>query len=602
MRTSRNRPIAQCFQLIAHKKISFFCLFSCFPSNRNRTDNHKENCEMVGTFTAEVASSFGYLRQAIDEIPDAHLRHTMAAITDDLVLNLENQMLLVFANCAVQEHEREKLLLCGQQDTTLLDYYQQSIEMMEAHGLNTSSSTAGKPGGEATGKAKRAANLDGGKGKSGDVSTTEKDTAMRAIAPDSEVAKMLMASFHSLMQALAHNTHAERAVLHLSQKSTGSLRALCTIPDHSIALRGLSTPSHQGVIGNCFSTGLAVRVDTITMELRRTMYPNNLDVRNVMAFPVLEPIHNHPIGVVELVNRTQNSPWTASDEAQAYQTALLLQYLLNTFGQYIDFHSAPVYNPVHLNLVHPYQPASVGVELSSLPGGQQGAFHKHQLVARILSPEQFPAKPRHVNSLYQCDNMANVRELSEYLSLMDFNMRANINDLVAAKQRENEYKDLIQKLNIRVKVQEENSQHLQDQLNDAKRVILAQKMSGGEQTGRFDGGGSTYRAGMTQRQSLTQRSLQKVPLTGHSKDGGRSDKGSSEAAQQQPIVRDSLRPSTLHDFMATAAQELAKLQKMALGNSNAMQRHKMLSTPQPQPPLGHRSPERSRSTSPSRKR
>jgi hypothetical protein len=528
---------------------------------------------VLGTFTPEVATSFEYLRHAVEDIQDETVRSTITAVVDGLVSNIENQMLLVFANCSVQEHEREQLLLKQRQDVNLLDYYVESVRRMEEHGL----SELGKS--HATFSEGKDAKI-----ISKNHTSSVDDTTLRQLAPDSEVSKMLMATMHCITQALAHNTHAERAVLHLGHKSTGSLRAICSIPDYTIAFRGLTTPNHQGVIGNSFTTGLAVRVDDIDAEKRKTMYTNSHDIHSVMVFPILEPIRNLPIGVVELINKAQGAPWTAMDEAHAAHCALVLQYFLHTFGAHLDLLAAPVYNATQLNLVHGYHPGHLPNDLARLPGGASGAFTKTQLVARIARAEQFPARPRHAQSLYQVEILANVRELSEYLELMDFNMRSNINELVALKQREVELKDTIQKLNIRVKVQEENAQHLQDQLNDAKRVILAQKVSAGETTGRLDGMG-TYRAGMTTRQSLTQRSLQKVPLTAHSKSGdggkGASTISAAESSGPLPPMREPVRPSTLHDFLATATAELQKLQRKALGNSTAMQRHRMFLTPEP---------------------
>lgn len=516
---------------------------------------------VLGTFTPEVARSFEYLRHAIEDVGDENSRNTITAIVDGLVRNIENQMLLVFANCSVQAHEREQLLLKKRQDANLLEYYVESVRRMEEHGLSDV-----KPTADAKEVKSHRAN---------------DDSTLRQMAPDAEVSKMLMATMHCVTQALAHNTSAERAVLHLGQKSTGSLKAMCSIPDYTIAFRGLTTPNHQGVIGNCFSTGLAVRVDEVDSEKRKAMYTNALDIHSVLAFPILEPVRNTPIGVIELLNKAHGAPWTAMDEAHASHCSLVLQYFLHTFGAHVDLLTAPVYNATHLNLVHGYHPGHIPNELARLPGGSSGAFTKTQLVARVEHAEQFPARQRHSQNLYQVEVLANVRELSEYLELMDFNMRSNINELVALKQREAELKDTIQKLNIRVKVQEENAQHLQDQLNDAKRVILAQKVSAGESTGRLDGM-STYRAGMTTRQSLTQRSLQKAPLTAHSKPG--EGKGASSADSVAPLapVREPLRPSTLHDFLASATVELHKLQRKALGSSTAMQRHRMFSTPEPQ--------------------
>lgn len=536
---------------------------------------------VVGTFTPEVSSSFEYLRNAINDVDDGGLRQTLTAIVDGLVLNLENQMLLVFANCAVREHERELLLKKGQEDVGLLDYYESSLRTLQERGMS-GSSPLGDP--TVTGAQMK---------KSAKANTTSlsDDAALRAAAPDVEVAKQLLIMFHGAVQALAHNTHAERVVLHLHQKATGSLKVLCSIPDHSVAVKAATTPSHQGVIGNCFSTGLAVRVDNIDAEKRKTMYVHSPDIHSVLAFPILEPIHNHTVGVVELLNKANGAAWSQMDEAHAFHTCLLLQYFFYTFGSRIDFFSAPIFNPTQLNMVHAYQPGQLSGDLAKLPGGNSGAFIKAQLVARVQHAEQFPAKATgKQHNLYAVEQLANVRELSEYLDLLDFNMRANINELVAAKQREQEYKDNIQKLNIRVKVQEENAQHLQDQLNDAKRVILAQKISAGEQTGRgFDGMMTHRTGGMTTRQSLTQRSLQKVPLTAQSKEGKEKDSHRSHSQQSKadssfnsslPPVREALRPSTLHEFLVSASAELEKLQKKALGQSTAMQRHRML-TPQP---------------------
>ncbi len=170
---------------------------------------------VVGTFTPEVASSFEYLRHAIEDVADDHVRNTITAIVDGLVSNIENQMLLVFANCSVQEYEREQLLLKKRQDANLLEYYVESVRRMEEHGLGEQKAQPGadrsrepKPGGRIS-----------------------DDSQLRQVAPDAEVSKMLMATMHCVTQALAHNTNAERAILHLSHKSTGSLKALCSIPD-----------------------------------------------------------------------------------------------------------------------------------------------------------------------------------------------------------------------------------------------------------------------------------------------------------------------------------------------------------------------------------
>lgn len=521
---------------------------------------------MLGTFTPEVASNFQYLRHAVQDVSDGNLRDTMTSIVNDLVRNLEDQMLLVFANCAVERHDRERLLQRRNEDASLLEYYKQSLALIEERGPRATEENT-------THEIQTNLNNRGG-GGAGPQQAAD-DGGLR-LAPDAEAAKAVLGFVHCLTQSVAFNVQAEKACLHVFQRSTGTLKVLSSIPDTTLAQRGATTASHHGVIGACFSTGLAIRCDTITPELRKVMYTNRLDVTNVFCVPVTEPIKGQVIGVLECMNKSHGASWTQGDESQLYQTALLAQYFITQFGQHLDLYNATPFNPVHLNNTCPYHPGYTNQDLAKLPGGATTSFRKQMLVARIQQPEQYPPRAtRHTSSLFSVENLSNVRELAEYLELMDNNMRTNIAELVASKQRESDAKDQIQRLTIRVKVLEENSQRLEEQLTDAKRVILAQKMmSGGEGTARFDGAG-TYRSALTHRHSLTQRSLQKQPLTAKSHT---SDKSSSSPQNEAllPPVKEAIRPTTLHEFMHSASLELEKLQKKVLSNADASQRHRIL--------------------------
>jgi hypothetical protein len=309
-----------------------------------------------------------------------------------------------------------------------------------------------------------------------------------------------------------------------------------------------------------------------------------------MTFPVVDQIRSTPIGVIECINKVKGLRWTEFDEAQMGQAAALMQYYLCNYGQLIDFVNAPVFSPIHLHMMVPYRPAFYNPELDHVPDAI--TTRKRQLVARVESHAELLAVKRDAarKTLFVVKTLGHVQELCAYLDEIDTCFKTTTADLVASKHRETDARDQVQKLLIKIKVAEENSTHLQDQLTDAKRVILAQKIASSEGTGRHDGFG-TYRSNnMTQRQSLTQRSLPKGKggaggqMTGASSGAGiaaASTIGGAGGGGGLPPLQESLRPAVFHDFMANASRAIEELRKKAMAGSDATQRHRQFSTPQP---------------------
>ena len=524
---------------------------------------------VVGTFTPELARSFEHLRQAVAEVGDDAARETITAILDDLVINLENQMLLVFANCAIAESNRENVLLKKDVDQGLLDYYRECVApAKEANGRTLEY-------GELLPELK--SSFDKSQPIAMQATLTAEQAVLRSMAPDNEAARSIMSYFYCLMESLAHNVQAERATFYFLQKSTQQLRALCTVPDSIDAQKGLALSVHQGVVGLCFTSNFAVRIDSVDADMRKVYFSNTSEVHSVLTFPVVDQIRNVPIGVVECVNKTKDLAWTEADEGQVGQAAALLQYYLCHYSSNIDFHSSPVFNPVHLHMVVPYRPAFYNPELSKLP--QAIGIRKRVLVARVNNNGALSMlKKEGKKTLFDVSSLGHVQELCEYLDDMDSCFKTSVSDLVSSKHREADARDQIQKLAVKLKVAEENTNHLQEQLTDAKRVILAQKIAAGDGTSRHDGFG-TYRSnGLTQRQSLTQRSLPKASKAAVVSSNSSVQGGATPLPQ---IAKESLRPAVLHDFMANATRALDELKKKALGGSDAMQRHRLFSTPQP---------------------
>jgi hypothetical protein len=528
---------------------------------------------VVGTFTPELARSFEHLRQAVAEVEDGTARETITAIVDDLVVNLENQMLLVFANCAISNNDRETVLIKKDMDQGLLDYYRECVAPLKAPAMKTLQYGELLP--EIRGSAEKVQSAS----VTLPAAVASEHAVLRSVAPENEAVRTIMSYFYCLTESLAHNLQAERAIFYLHQKSSQQLRAVCTIPDSLEAQKGLCVSVYQGVQGLTFSSNFAVRVDVIDADMRKVYFPNNPEVYNAILFPVVDQIHNMPIGVIECVNKTRGLHWTESDEGQMGQAAALLQYYLCHYGQHMDFLNVPVFNPVHLHMIAPYRPGFYNPELGHMP--EAIGIRKRQLVARVSSSSALVALKKDAvkKTLFEVKSLGHVQELCEYLDEIDGCFKTSVSDLVASKHREAEARDQIQKLSVKLKVAEENTNHIQEQLTDAKRVILAQKIAAGDGTSRHDGFG-TYRSNaMTQRQSLTQRSLPKAAKAMVSSNS--SVQGGVAPTGLPPLQQDTLRPAVLHDFMANASRALDELRKKAVGGSDAMQRHRQFSTPQP---------------------
>lgn len=481
-------------------------------------------------FTPDVIRSLDYLRQGIAEVAgvDSDLGETLTAIADDLMVNLENQMLLVFANAAVKEDERQSLLVHSRTDVGLLDYYREVQQRI------ANRSAPFVPNAHSVGRtARQQGAVDGltplgGAPSTGPVATPTGGVAAEAAAaasaasvlPETEALRTLGATTYVILEALAHHAQCERCALYLAHRGTGSLRVTSSAPDMSLAARGAFVAMHQGVPGACYSTATAIRVDSVDVELRKlyvgpTDQQLGVETVNTLCFPVVERVSGNVLAVLECANKARAAAWGESDEALCYHAAQLLQYVVGNFPG-VDFHSTNPglhFNPAALHVLAPFRPAPFCDELADTFPAALDARHP-QRIARISGVAGLPSavKGRHqpaVDNAASLTTLLHVREIASYTQKMDESYRQTIAQVVEARHREEAATAELARRLSRIRALEDNVAALHQQLLGARQVINAQALgaatdaanyrdyaaAGGPALGMGAGGGGAWGGG-----------------------------------------------------------------------------------------------------------
>jgi hypothetical protein len=438
----------------------------------------------MSPFTKEVLESLEFLRRAIADVAhcDAEAAETLTAITDDLVVNMENQMLLVFANVGVKRKSDEQALLQSRADQSLLEQYHAACAGHTE--VNT----------QADGKV----TIPNHREPIPVISPSGLSEAEKFL-PDVAVQRTLLGSIHCTLEATGHSIGAERVCLYLAQKGTGTLRVLCCAPDASAAKRGAFLPAHQGAIGSCFSTGIAIRADSPTVEVRKT-FIEPLDAQlgfatdNFMAFPVIDPASGQTVGVLECANKS--GCFSEDNENLLACTCRLLWYLVCYHE--LDMHNGVVFNPGPLHAIRPFRTPTFE-ELKGYHGA--AGTHPKQLVARLEStskpsvtetvakhlglgskPADVPAAvrgPSHTpdNVVPAGGALTQVRELHSYLSKVEDAHKQAMSELVQTQRREDALREDCSKKAAKLRVLEENTQALHDQLNELRNQLNRQSFA-----------------------------------------------------------------------------------------------------------------------------
>lgn len=492
----------------------------------------------MSPFTPEVLRSVELLRRAIADVAvvDAGLGDTLTAVTDDMVYNLEQQMLLIFCNVDAKKKEEEALLLRGRTDEALLSYYESIVANRTAKSdrKERSSAAVAPPSDFIVG-----AVADGrlpGSGPPGDGSVETK-----VAPPEIQARRACAASMYLVAEAVAHTLQAERASVYLLQKGTGALRIVTNAPDATPVRRGAYVASHQGIPGTVFTTGVAVRADVINEENRRNYVApvdSNTGFRtfNVLAVPIVDPYTNAPIGVLEIANKAQSKPWSVWDEAFAYHAATVVMYVATRYD--IDWHAgATLFLPAPLHVIKPYSPAIRCTDLDSYEGAADE--RPPQLIVRVtvaepktalpavgrslMVPRADGGKPASVSASHANSNevlsIFNVKEMRSFLTKLEEAHRHVMSELVAVQEREIISKADGQRKSLRIRALEDNVSALHAQLIDAKQLLMQQSFAPRDDANSYDYGfglatASTSNLLVGSRSSLVVQSSSAAPTLG----------------------------------------------------------------------------------------
>lgn len=431
----------------------------------------------MSPFTKDVLQSLEFLRQAIGDVTkaDADLGDTLTAIVDDLVINLENQMMLVFSNVGLKRKQEQEDLLRARSDMSLLEQYR------TACADNASVSIDGR-----TNKIKVASQHD----PVPIVHSLPNDVPRELL--DHSVQRTLLTAIHLTLESVGHVIGAERVILYVAQKGTGTLRVISCAPDVTLARRGAFLAAHQGIVGSVFCTGIGVRADHPTPEVRTNFIDNvdaqlGLKTHNVMAFPVVDKNCGTPVAVLECANKSVS--FSEEDELFVAQVCRVLWYQLCYHE--VDFHNGMVFNPAALHAARPYR-AEVSADLQNYHGA--ASVGHRQLVVRLRSvrkpnaieqtaralglqspegdvPSAVKGRGQVLADAVEVDSLGKVRELNSYLSKVEDAHRHIMAELVVTQEREAALREEASKKAYKIRLLEDNTQALHDQLSELKQSL-----------------------------------------------------------------------------------------------------------------------------------
>ncbi|KAJ9452533.1 hypothetical protein DIPPA_20704 [Diplonema papillatum] len=154
------------------------------------------------------------------------------------------------------------------------------------------------------------------------------------ILQKAELCKAIASSLVSQLSALSESMQVQQIVLYAFDKTTSTLRSICTVPKHASVI----LPSHSGVQGLVFTTGVASNINKIPPESAHlfTAADNqaNRATQAYLGFPVVGSVKGKlPLGILELVNKQDGTQWSADDEAAVHHCCGMLYHVVKNLPQ-----------------------------------------------------------------------------------------------------------------------------------------------------------------------------------------------------------------------------------------------------------------------------
>eukprot|EP01006_Ploeotia_vitrea_P014466 TRINITY_DN3909_c0_g1_i1.p1 TRINITY_DN3909_c0_g1~~TRINITY_DN3909_c0_g1_i1.p1 ORF type:complete len:546 (-),score=71.39 TRINITY_DN3909_c0_g1_i1:83-1720(-) len=403
-------------------------------------------------FTDNLAQSLEELNTTIEKAEiDDQIREQLFDCLDNVVGHVEAQVMLMFENWEIMEEEKREALLKEREKYV----GEASLRGEDLRAVIASSAISPRGGAASPKKQQAAAASPSKKGKN------VEESSLRA----------LNTALYICLEALATTLKAERASVMIHHKLNNTLKSVCTVPAH---LKKQQLPSHSGVVGMVYSSGVAFNAVTLDEEAQLFLKPvdqqTGCTTKNMLVLPIRDA--NHIVGVLELCNKLGGaSPFDEHDERAAFTYTHLLLYFFTHYPR-IDYINntfpACQFDPSQsLHILEPWQPVEELVH--SLPNNIKN-MQQQQAIFRTDRGRDLNQTVKTIREHDKTDvlHLAALKEIYSYLSNLEESYRQGLNQFVQADKERRTLSEELQKKAHKIRVLEENVSFLETTVRDLK--------------------------------------------------------------------------------------------------------------------------------------
>jgi len=477
-----------------------------------RSADDEDGVGLSPPFTQGVSDCLYHLRTVIEDIApliDFYQAQSLRDIAHDLAVEIELQIMMMFENWGVAENRRRELLRKEKIAKDPGERLRRQAQVDRPSGKNTKLQFDLGAELEASGDQQKSADQGPPCPQRATKVRTKQTTDYRSDVKQRDLRRALASTLAMVLHALGSKVQAQRGTLYLYDRTTSTLRSVCTVPDPSE--KQIIIPSHTGAAGSVFTSAVAFNVSNVDEHMQSvckvTDSLTGCVTKNLLAFPVVGGSSKQPLGVIEMNNKAGGTrKWNEQDEFMMYNTAnllhqLFLQYPSEVFSdlepraaQVIALsaiNGSPTDDQLDLNAAALNAMGSDSTEQRNRVGqGVVTQNYRAQLVFRTETgaPGKMPDPSKMAGGGAPVVNSVNLKEVHSYLTNLEESYRSGLNQYVTVEKEKCRLQEDLQRKIQRIRVLDENVVYLDNQLRMARA-----REAGRSATEHIDGHESNYR-------------------------------------------------------------------------------------------------------------
>eukprot|EP00759_Apiculatamorpha_spiralis_P057600 PhF_6_TR8720/c0_g1_i1/m.13688 len=294
-------------------------------------------------------------------------------------------------------------------------------------------------------------------------------------------AAIITSALHVALEAVCYHAEAERGAVLMKMETSQDLQCVCFVGGAHLSTQQIRLPP-EGIVQTILTSGVALNLgnfggDNSVRKFDGTAKAITHDAHSMLCVPILSIGHvvNHPVGILQLVNRIGREGFTPLDEAGAFHAAQQISYILQRYPvtpkcQVLE-PARVLHNLVPFNAAKEVQRAKDILKVD-VPDELMELVENHvvrQLVFRSRHVDQFIRKGVvATGKAMQFEITQAVGEMGDYINNLESCWRSTTEEVVIMEKEQAAAQNESKRRKMRLKL-------LEDALNETEKKCVRYK-------------------------------------------------------------------------------------------------------------------------------